>query len=178
MVKPIFLYFGLLISSSIFSQEIKNNFAFDENHNIYWQHIFEGNISFEALVEAIESSGNFENIVIKQDYINCELKPYQIDYEKYGYKTMSTPFYISRSLALANAKFDYKEGRYRVTFYNILFKQNSDDTFSQQGEQHSFEWWVLNKKGSIKKGSFDPGSDIMNNDFLVKTTFSEAEDDW
>ena len=170
----------ILFCTSLFSQMLLNNFELDNNQYINWRTIANTELGFKSLVEAIETSGYYQKINVGDDYVNCEFKPYQLDFEKYGHKYMSTPFYISRNLVSATIKFEFKDARYRVTIRNILFTQNADDKFHQQGEQHSFESWVLNNKGEIKNNFFEPGSDIMNKDFLLKTSFitKKVNDNW
>jgi len=178
--KIILVSISILFCTSLFSQTLSNNFEFDENQNIIWRTINNTELDFKSLVETIETSGYYDKINVGDDYVNCEFKPYQLDFVKYGHKYMTTPFYISRNLVSANIKFEFKEGRYRVTIRNILFTQNANDALSQQGEQHSFEWWVLNKKGKIRNSFFKPGSDILNKDFKIKTSFTtkKVDENW
>src|SRR5690554_7205992 len=126
MKKLILVSIGVLFCTSLFSQTLSNNFELDENQNIIWRTINNTELDFKNLVEAIETSGYYEKINVGDDYVNCEFKPYQLDFAKYGHKYMTTPFYISRNLVSANIKFEYKEARYRVTTRNILFTQNAD----------------------------------------------------
>ncbi|MEL7589602.1 MAG: hypothetical protein AAGU19_23005 [Prolixibacteraceae bacterium] len=168
---------GMTFSSSLFSQTLANNFEIDEERHISWKSINQTALDFNGLVEAIEASGYYKEVNKGEDYVSCEFEPFELNFQKYGYKSMTTPFYVSRNLLSGNAKFEYKEGRYRVTITNILFTQNADDPLFQQGEQHSFEWWVLNNKGKLKSSFFDPGSDIMNREFQVKTSFSKRKTD-
>ncbi len=109
----------------------------------------------------------------------CDLKPYKANYQAYGYSNIKAPFYISRSLVGGNVIFEFKENKYRVTIKNIVFTQNNEDTFSKQGEVETFESWVLNKSQKIKPAFFTDGSDILNKDFIIKTTFiTEKENNW
>ncbi|MBN2520414.1 MAG: hypothetical protein JXB17_07920 [Bacteroidales bacterium] len=176
-MKTSFCLVLVLIASTILSQNLSNNFILNDDKTIKWQYIHESDIGFDEILEAIKGKGYFENINEGDGYIICDFKPYEIPYEKYGYTTMNAPIYISRNVVSASLKFELKEGRYRVTIKNILLTQNVDDNFSQMGEQHSFEWWVLNKKSEIKNNFFDPGSNIMNQDFLIKTLFKKTEND-
>lgn len=165
----------VMIQLSSIAQEISNNFVL-ENRSFKWTHIYETTLSYHELVESIQSSGYFKEIIVNENYIICDFKPYMIDYKMHGYKTMLTPFYISQNVLLGSIKIDYKENKYRVTINNIQFIQDFNTPMAKQGEMTSFEFWVLNNKGKIKYGFYNDGSDIMNKDFIAKTQF--VKDDW
>jgi len=173
------LFFFATVSCCIYSQDLTNNFIQDENGLIYWQKIIESQLTSKQIKGLINESGYFINITDAEDKILCDLKPYKANYQAYGYSNMKAPFYISRSLVGGNVIFEFKEDKYRVTIKNIVFTQNIEDTFSKQGEVETFESWVLNKSQKIKPAFFTDGSDILNKDFIIKTTFiTEKENNW
>jgi len=165
----------ILISTSSFSQELLNNFKQEENGLIYWQIVIESQLTSTQVNEHIKESGYFMDIVELEEKTLCDLKPFKANFKAYGYSNMKTPFYISRSLVRGNVIFEYKENKYRVTIKNIVFVQNVEDVFAKQGEVETFESWVLSNSQKIKPEFFNDGSDILNKEFITKTSFNKAK---
>lgn len=170
-MKPITItaLFVCISLANLYSQDLINNFKLDENKLIYWQSVIETDLSIEQLNCLIMESGHFIQIERFEDKTICVLKPFKANYQAYGYSTMKAPFYISRTLIEGNVIFEFRENRYRVTVKNIVFRQNTPDIFSAQNEVETFESWVLNKNQELKPAFFKDGSDILNNEFMLKT---------
>lgn len=166
------IYFSCV---NLYSQELLNNFKQDDNKLIIWQNVIETELNNEQLNTLIKESGYFTKIEELENKTLCELKPFKANYQAYGYSNMKAPIYISRSLVSGNVVIEFRENKYRITIKNIVFTQNIEDIFTKQGEVETFESWVLNKNQIIKPAFFNDGSDILNKEFKVKTTFLQKE---
>ena len=174
---------GLLLPFWCYGQnaEFPTTFKLAKN-NIIWQETYKTDLSFNDFAEAIELSEYFDNVKIKNDYLICKLKPYKLDFRKYGYKWGQTATFISNSYISGNVKFDYKEGNYRVSIKNINFNSEGDFFYSKPNTKYNtFEFLVLNKNNEFKiRKIYLRMYDMMNKDFNIKTTISYDKEnaDW
>lgn len=179
-MKNLILTSLLFISTFAFAQkqDLKNNFFIDGS-DIYWQYITDAELSFDDLLYSIMQSGNYEDIAVMESMIVCNLKPFEIDYKSYGYRSFSTPVFITQNLITASVIFEYKDLRVRTTIKKIQFISNFTTADFKQGFIQSFESWFLNDQKQLKFDYFNKGSDLIDKDFKAKTTFTELPDrDW
>lgn len=177
-MKHLYLIICLLIAGTLTGQENKeliNNFIKNRHNILYWQITYETELSQGELLDAIIESGYYEEIDVTGDRVVCVLRPYKVNFEQYGYSGLESSSYIAQSLITGTVIFDYKSGRYRATIKNIKLIDNTEDA---RGIVNPLEFWVLNRQQDIKFQFFKNGSDILNRDFSVKTSFQKVENGW
>lgn len=178
IMKHLYLIIFLLITGTLAGQENKeliNNFIKNRHNILYWQITYETELSQAELVDAIIESGYYEEIDVAGEKVVCVLRPYKVNFEQYGYSGLESSSYLAQSLITGTVIFEYKSGRYRVTIKNINLIDNTEDA---HGIVSPLESLVLNRQQDIKFQFFKNGSDILNRDFSVKTSFQNQANSW
>ncbi len=168
----------LLICFSGFSQskrELLNNFVKGENNIIYWQKITETELSQAEMLDAVIESGFFKDIEVTGSKVICELKPYKVNYEQFGYSLLEASSFIVENLVTGTVVFELGNRRYRTTVKNIQFIQNSEEG---TGIISPLEYFVLSRFQEMKFSYFKNGSDILDKDFTIKTTLKISNEEW
>ena len=145
------LFFTLL--TTYFNQTENENFRIDENQ-VVWQKTYETELSKEALIDKIKTSGKFKNISISEDKLTAEITELSIDYKGYGESRMSIPIYLSTYSVKAFCMFEFKDNKYRTTFKNIKFVALYSDALSEIGEVTEIETYALSQKNTEFKSAF------------------------
>lgn len=177
-MKRLILFMFLLISGNLIAQENRqliNNFIKNEKNIICWQNISDTELSQAELLDAIIESGFYQDIEVTGDKVICVMKPYKVNYEQYGYSALDASSYILQNLITATVIFEFKNRRYRSTVKNIQLILNTEQ---YQGSVLPLEFWVLNRQQDIKFAFFKNGSEVLNKDFLSRTTFNKSFTDW
>ena len=167
MKLTLLLFFTLL--TTYFNQTENENFRIDENQ-VVWQKTYETELSKEALIDKIKTSGKFKNISISEDKLTAEITELSIDYKGYGESRMSIPIYLSTYSVKAFCMFEFKDNKYRTTFKNIKFVALYSDALSEIGEVTEIETYALSQKNTEFKSAFlNKPSKILNYTFSKAT---------
>lgn len=174
-MKKLLLIF-LLIPTISFSQETINNFIISDG--LVWQKVFETNLSYDELTNKIKELGILNNIEIADNKMIGQTKLIDADIQGAGFKRMSVPLYILRSLYECFALIEFKEGRYRVTLKNIILVQKYDDPMDKEGSRSFIEDYVI--KNDVFANNFIKPSEILDYTFTKSFTILPVEinDDW
>lgn len=168
-----FLFMISLTSAQTHHLTIKQN-------KVLWQQIRMEAANVDNIEKAIRSSGHFDNIMISEDQILCDIKRYDIDYKAMGKSRIGTSIYIDQMYLTGMMVIDLKEDRYRVTFKNLELNPKQDGPLGRSDEFTDFEFFSLRKKNT----EFRPGflrNDIMifEYNFRVLADFRQkTDDDW
>ncbi len=103
-----------------------NNFEFEPGERIVkWVKIYDidANISFSILKDYFIRKNNFESYNVENETITAKLLPKNIDIQKYGYTSLSTPMVFGNEHR-GNFRLEYKKGKYRVTINDIEYIDN------------------------------------------------------
>lgn len=167
----VFVLFLINIAHSQSGRDLLNNFRKSESNIVYWQNYVETNLSLEQLVDRIIESCYFKDIDVSGFKVVCELKPYKLNYMQYSSSVLdNTPVYLTQNLITASVIFELSDNRYSVVIKNINLIDNTPDKL---GVVTTLEEYVLNRQQDLKIQPFRVGSDILNKDFINKTTFSQ-----
>ena len=167
MKLTLLIFFTLL--TTYFNQTENDNFRIDENQ-VVWQKTYETELSEEALIDKIKTSGKFKNISISEDKLTAEITELSIDYKGYGESRMSIPIYLSTYSVKAFCMFEFKDNKYRTTFKNIKFVALYSDALSEIGEVTEIETYALSQKNTEFKSAFlNKPSKILNYTFSKAT---------
>ena len=161
-----FLVFGSLLSvicsAPVFGQGYFNFLI--EGKDVYWQKVYQTDLSIDELRQIINRSDHFRNIqhqdenTIVGDIEKVDLEGY---YKDLGFNYMSTPIYLSRSYFHAKAIIQFKEGRYRVTVRKIMQEWKIDDPFNKKGDMSNLDALKKNNT-SFKRHFITHGSKILD----------------
>ncbi|HLV50705.1 MAG TPA: hypothetical protein VKY44_01960 [Flavobacterium sp.] len=176
----IFMWLILAFTYNLQAQDSVNNFS-SENNKIIWQKVFETNLDFNQLTDKIKESGILEKIEIGENKILGQSKPIEADFKGAGYSEMSTPMYIARSFFDGFVMIEFKDGKYRVTFKNIMLTQKYNDGLSKEGEKTTIETFGLKSGKNEFKGAFTKSpSKILNYTFTKSFDFKSLDknDNW
>jgi hypothetical protein len=160
------------------AQDETKNFSIESN-SLIWQKVYETDLNFEELQTAIKEAGTFEYIEVSENSIIGDVKPFRSDYKSAGYSTAMAPIIVARSDNKGFAIIEYKEGKYRITFKNLKFKQRSTDPLFEKGEETTLEEMAI-KKGEFKKSFLKATATILNYSFSEHFKFEKPvqNDNW
>ncbi len=177
-VKILLVLTFILIIFDTSAQDTSNNFV-AENNFVFWQKVFETDLTEIELITLVKESGFLENYQIEENKIYGNLKPIDADFKGAGFSEMVCPMYIARSFFDGFVIIEFKENRYRVTLKNIMLTQKYDDGLSKEGERTTLETFALKNGQNVMKSAF-----VKNPSFILNFTFSNifnftklAEDD-
>lgn len=160
-------------SDTLFNFHVKNG-------DLVWQKVFETNLSFDQIQDAISSMAGIyiqsvtpdERIIIKGEADKVFLKnQYNIPYSEISY---SVQFKITYS-----AFVDFKGGKYRVTVTQINTITPIDVKYGL-GNSWLIELAYNAKKSSFRKSFIDSGKplDLYFSDVFSFKEIAAAKDDW
>lgn len=158
----------------------QNNFKVS-NNNITWQKVFNtDSITDNQLIKFINTKPKIINVNYLDNQITAEIEGDEIDYKKYGGKTMSTLTILNHKLH-AKVLIEIKQNKYRVTVQNITFiddwSMNSLNAFADNTS--TLKEYVLKKNGAIKQGkTIIKGLDYLNQHFIETFAFTKSNNDW
>jgi len=174
---------GILISIAfilagviVHGQSMTNNFK-NENGTLIWQKIYERDSSIN-IIDKFVSSGILENIIIKDDQIMGDLKPFDTDFKGVGFTEMGTPIYVARSRIKGYITIEIKENKYRATIKDIFLIQKYDDGLSKQGEETSLSTFALKGNTDFKPAFLKTPSIVFNYTFEKRISINKPEDKW
>lgn len=115
------LLFALALLCALSARAQINNLRLVDD-SIIWQKIYEADMSISDIAWILQCSSEYDDITIDVEHntISCVRKPAALPYAKYGYKGMDLQIYSAGDCTY-NAIIQVKEGKYRVTAFNIRF---------------------------------------------------------
>ena len=179
MMKHLFLsVISLLFTVSAINAQV-NNFGVSENGKLYWQKVYDVDISREDLLNIIINDGNFVDIN-DGDVITFRVNRGKLDVTEYGYSRGSVPMYVVNYDVSCFVTIQFKEGRYRTTADNIVLVRNLTTRMGREGEEEPVETWAV-KNGKISNGFSKAPSEIYNAFFSNLFLFQKKtylNDEW
>lgn len=137
----VFISSIFIANGSLFGQSEPNNFKIEDG-NLIWQKIYQADSSLNV-IDLFVTSGIIENMIIKDNQIMGDLKPFDPDYKGAGYTEFMTPMYVARRRIKGYITIDLKDNKYRTTIKDISLIQKYDDGLSKQGEESSLSTFAL-----------------------------------
>jgi hypothetical protein len=165
----IFLFWTCFVQS-----QTENNFKIEDN-KVIWQKVFDTELNFNEICQAIKESGNFENIEIGENKTTTQLKIFVIDYEGAGYRTMNTSMYITYFNYTGFAIIEFKDNKYRITLKTIQLKKGATIPDVPMMEDTDIEFYVL-KNGQFRKSFLRDDCKIFEYNFNKKFNFKKVKD--
>lgn len=178
MIKRLFSLMILIVLEGpvLFGQPEINNFKIEEN-DLIWQKIFQSDTSMKV-IDLFVSAGIIDNIIVKDNQIMGDLKPFDADFKGAGYSEMNTPIYVARMRIKGYITVDIKVDRYRVTIKDIRLKQIYDDGLSKQGEETSLSSFALKGTTDFKPAFLKAPVKIYNYSFENRIKLKMTTDNW
>jgi hypothetical protein len=166
----------ILTCLGLFGQSGKNNFKIEDG-KLIWQNIYQSD-SLMNVIDLFIASGIMENIIIKDNQIMGDLKPFDPDFKGAGYTEFMTPIYVARSRIEGYITVDIKENKYRTTIKDIRLIQKYDDGLSKQGEETSLSTFALKGNTDFKPAFLKTPIIVYNYTFEKRLSISKTEDNW
>lgn len=179
-MKYIIFLVCLSVNLITIAQEKKDYFIL-ENSIVIWQKVYDTEKSLQSLSDYYKESGLFESIEVSSDKIIGEIKPQSMDVTKAGYTIMGTPVFVTNYDIKGTVVIELKEGKYRVTFKNIIMVlNNTNSMFGEKGSEEKFEEIYLDSKGNFKKPFLKKPKEIYNANFVEIFSINEikSKEDW
>lgn len=169
MKKLTLLFVFALLYISIYSQDKYKNFIL-ENNRVFFQKVYE--VPGKSASEINKLFYNLINsnkcLSYDRDITNFNLSNFKIDYKKYGYSYMDITLYISQSLFNANGKVDFKDGKYRVTLFDISYTSENEFTLggvTTKLEHEPIEGTIVKNNKALFRKSQQDNIALMSNNF-------------
>lgn len=167
---------SFLAVTSLYAQS--NNFDVSDG-NLYWQKVYNVELSHDDLLNIIVNNGNFVDIN-DGDVITFRLVRGNLNVEDYGYKRMSVPMYVVNYDVSCFVTIQQKDDRYRVTVDNITLVRSITTRMGKEGEEEPIETWAI-KRGRLSDGFSKEPSIIYNGYFSNLFLFQKKTylgDEW
>lgn len=162
MKKILFLF--SFISSLTFGQV--ENFT-STDRQVQWQKVYDKTYKIDELINEVNKSGQFYDIVATDSLITLKFKDNEIDYKGAGKPFISVTEYIESCLFSGNGLIEFKEGKYRVTLTNITYyyKPSSVRNNSNKKRIHFLEDRAMQKNSKQFNSRFNTDAFIFNYSF-------------
>lgn len=159
-----------------FGQELQlGNFTY-ENGSLIWQKVYESELSIEEMKSKAKSLPIIDEVISEdENSLTIDCKRIDHNYRALGGTLMNTTMWVERKSSTGNVVFQFKEGRYRVTFTNIILEQEytveAGMLTEKEGEQDPLADYALKGNRSNWRGVF------KNKDHkILDYSYSEAFD--
>lgn len=152
------ILFSSLITLSYGQELTLGNFSYQDN-TLTWQKVFESDLTIEEMRSKAKSLPIIDNVISEdENSLTIDCKRIDHDFRALGGTEMNTSIYVSRKSSIGNVVFQFKEGRYRVTFANIILEQeytvNAGMLTEKEGEQDPLALYALKGNRSNWRGVF------------------------
>lgn len=175
MKKALLTLFCILTATIVYSQD----FAAAEG-KLIWQKVYECNMSYDEIYEALFNSGAVSDIGMANGVITCRIPNTSIDIKGAGYSRGNVPMYMVLNDITAFVTVQCKEDRYRVTIERMELISNTDTSLGKAGERIGIETYAI-KRGELSKQLHNVIAPILgrqfNNIFSLKVK-SYLDDNW
>lgn len=142
-----------MVILSSFAQTGANGFELKEE-SLVWQHTYETDLSIEEQVKAVKSMGLFNTGVIESD-LSISGQSIEIPHNTAGFTRRLIPIYIRDQKSFGTVLFQFKEGRYRVTFTNIqTIQQYTYAMLTERGQTTHLARYATKKRGYVLREQF------------------------
>ena len=151
------------------------DFSYKDN-SVTWQKVFKSELSMEDMKSRAKMLPIINEIISEDDsslIIDC--KRIDHDFRALGGTEMNTTMWVSRKSSIGNVVFQFREGRYRVTFTNIILEQkyavNAGMLTEKEGDQAPLADYALKNNRSNWRRLF------KNKDYkILDYTYSKVFD--
>lgn len=176
---------GLISLKAKCQSDNKFNFRI-ENNTVLWQKVFDTRLTYNQIIEIISKDNKYSNIKQFDSTIVFTHEKLDPDLKGAGYSRGSAPMYILDNLIKQDVTIEVKQNRYRVTCKNIFCVQQRSIQIgflsTTNGETHSIESIVINRKGELKKGITAYGYEILDYNYTKEFNFNnrivKKDDNW
>lgn len=174
-----FLFFvALLFCASIYAQN-NNNFSLTPEGKVYWQRVYNIDLTHDDLLDIIINDGNFVDIT-DGEVITFRVVRGKIDFGKYGFSRGRVPIYVAASDVSCFVTLQMKDGKYRVTADNIVLTENVSGGLLKEGTENTLETYAV-RRGDLSNGFLKAPSELYNAYFSTIFFFqkkSYLDDEW
>lgn len=165
-MKSITLFIILFLPVLAFAHNFKT-----ENGAIIWQKVYDttDSVTMKSFGSAIaEATHNVNTITGK--IINSK-----VNYSISGVKRMQIPLYMNEPFG-ADVLIEYKSGKYRVTVFNISFKEPEDGSMLTSESSSPMGDYALNSSGEIRQNQ-QKALEVFDADLSLRFTM-KSNNEW
>lgn len=161
----------ILICSSAQAQKTPKNFLITDDGSVIWQKVYDTDCNLESLFTNVVNSGRLSDVITLNGMITAQLHNGNVNFKALGYSRGQVPMYIGTGNFSAFVTIQSKEGRYRVTFQDIIVTINRNIGLGERGEETHIEEYVLNKKKQFTSAFLYDAVNILDDYFNSLSTF-------
>ncbi len=166
------------ITLDLNAQGTDDHFVLEEG-KVSWQKVYETKKTKNELIAHFKNSGLFKLFRVEEGKIIATMRPQEIDKDEHEIAgTLPPPLLIKTKFA-GSVIIGLKEGKYRVTFKNILLVGNGE--LIKKGEKQKFETHFVTKDGNSFRISFNKKPKTIYNlrfNQLFLLEIEKPKDDW
>ena len=175
--KSILISAALLLSVTAFAQV--DNFHISEVGKVYWQRVYETELTHDELLDIIINAGTFTDI-LDGESVTFRVVRGKIDFKSLGFSRGSLPMYASVNDVSCFVTLQIKDGKYRVTVDDIILTENVSGGLFKEGTENTLETYAV-KRGEFTNNFMKAPSKLYNGFFSNLFLFQRKEyidDDW
>ena len=152
-------------------------FSVKDGH-IIWQEVYETDLDSAAVMSILQSKGELTGITNTPLGVSCALVPHVVDYVGAGFTTMQASSMVIGSELEGHVVLQFREGRYRVTVDNLVFRRSMAFIGNGGEVPVRFEEFFLDRKGNIRRQvSTNHVDECVDYDLNKIFEIREAEDE-
>lgn len=165
----------VIVSAETFCQTTSyGNFRIDNQQLIYQKVFLQDSVSFEKLGDYFVSLPFVKDFDRSNDEMKFKINDFTVDFKKFGFNEVTTAPIIQSGKFSGDVSVDVKEGKYRVTIFNLQLTGNivykkitSKESLTpyacrDSGTSISPDWTKPNTLGVLDKGLTDKFQFIEN----------------
>lgn len=178
-------FFLSLFSSAQNEGSTYRSFILSPHRNIVWQKVYESDVQTPELIAYLKASGVFLEIISEdQQSLSGNVVSFENDFRGAGFSRFNTPSYISSYRTSGTVTYQFKEGRYRVTFSQIRFTKNFSDPLAAMGSvDELYDYAAKGRKNVVFREMFKGDASLIldhtfTKRFEVNTKTLSLSDDW
>ena len=149
-----------------------------EDGQVTWRKIYTADLTISDIHKAMVISDDYYDITVLSDCVVAKTKPVKYVPEDYGFKWgNSHTTLLNGALGPITLRIDVKEGRYRVTAYNMIITDITPTGLLPAGTQTRIENIGLDDD-SPNKTMTTQLAPIFDHLLNHLTSFQKVDDDW
>ncbi len=153
-----------------YAQDAKQANFILENGKVYYQKVFEvPGENIDEITQDIESLFRSNaNINFIENSFDFYVRNLSINYKDYGYSGVDVPAYIINSAFSSVGTIQVKEGRYRVTLYNITWTSDTEISYgavTSKFNNETIEGTIVKNNKPEFRGSQETSINILSANF-------------
>lgn len=151
---------------------------FTENGGIFWQSDLDSSLTIKKAYPLVRATAAFDKVEVIDSSIYCNVLPAMVNWEALGFRFGKVPPMFNNAQVSALARFDFKPGAARVTFYSIKFSGRVYP-MSPANDEETYYNVLVDRRDNFDERFFNASAPIFDAYFLSLLKFpAPASTDW